>query len=305
MIIIICLIVSIPFISYGLNRRVPFPFPSFDQMPEQEIHLIDLGCLVMGMRRIAADIAWINLLHYYARQQMSKTDELEIAFKPFISKFEKKDHAEDKEHDKEHQHAHKKHDGDAHPPHDGCTECAQGVGHWHGDHYHPAWNTRTGFPDLYVKTLRVINLDPYFHYAYLYSAGALAWNLDRFDDAYKLLSKGIENDPSYGQFAVYMSAILFKEKGDTEKMIQTLEQVVTFDDCPNLVKSILANYYEKQGNYYKSLALWINIFETNDEQYVNRAREQIDELVPHMNVQQLVDLNLINLNEINDNIPRK
>lgn len=252
------LLACLLYLSVNLNAVFSFPYPPFNTFPQHEDYLVDLGGIMMGLRRVAADIAWVQLMQYYARGEMSKKEQLEIEYRKIIAKDD--DHDDDK------------------------TE--YGGGHWHADRYHPDFDDTTkGFPGLYEKTLRIIYLDPFFHYVYLYSAGALAWNLDRYDQAYDILRRGMENDPSYWRFSLYLGAIIYKEKGEFQKMVDSLEKVVNYPDSPNLIKSILANYYEKTKQYYKSLALWIRVYESDDESYHHRSAAQIQELQKILNIQ--------------------
>jgi len=106
----------------------------------------------------------------------------------------------------------------------------------------------------------VVDLDPFFQYAYLYGAGALAWNLNRPDEAVELLKKGIdymENyrsditkdvHESFWQLNLYMSAIVYRKMDDFKKMTYMLEVAVKQPDCPNIIKAILANIYQKEGS---------------------------------------------------------
>lgn len=234
--------------SAGINRVFSFPYPSFNTFQEHNDFLLDMGGLLLGMRRIAADIAWVQLMHYYARGKMSKEEQLKIEYHKYIQeKHEHGDHSE-------------------------CDEgkCAHAAGG-----YHPDLNKDTGYGKLYDKTLRVVQLDPFFHYAYLYSSGALAWNLKRYGEAYKLLELGLKNDPSFEKFSVYISAIIYKEKGNIEEMITALEEIVSYEDTPNLVKSILANYYKKKQRYVDALKIWINVLDSGDSMYESRAVGEI------------------------------
>ncbi|MFH1380480.1 MAG: hypothetical protein ABII23_09405 [bacterium] len=236
----IILILSLLWVSVRISKIFPFPFPSFTVFPQHEDYLVDLSGIMLGMRRIAADIAWVQLSQYYARPQVSKEEALEVEYKKFINKV-----------------IPYKHD----------------------------FNERVGYPEIYERTLRIINLDPFFKYAYLYSAGALAWNLDRYDEAYDILKRGLAMNPLYWRFSMYVGAISYKEKGQHDKMVGYLEEIIIYPDCPNLIRSILANYYRKEGQYYKSLKVWIYILDTGDESYMRRARSQIEEIRSILNLQ--------------------
>jgi tetratricopeptide (TPR) repeat protein len=136
----------------------------------------------------------------------------------------------------------------------------------------------------------VAGLDPFFSHAYLYGAGALAWNMGRPDEAAKLLHRGIiameryqENSTldlhqPYWQFNLYLSAIIYRKAGELEKMLSLLEVAVQQKDCPNMMKSILANIYQKDKKYVQALKLWMSVYDSNDPSYRVRAERKIFEL---------------------------
>ncbi len=106
--------------------------------------------------------------------------------------------------------------------------------------------------------LRVARLDPSFHRAYLYAAGILAWfrNVDRPDEAVEVLREGMRADPGESSYPVYIAAIAFKKKGDTDKMVALLESTLSDPHSPVEMKTILANVYKSRGEYEKALSVW-------------------------------------------------
>jgi tetratricopeptide (TPR) repeat protein len=236
--------------SFILSRSMSYRYPAFNDIPADELRLSDIGCMLMGMRRVAADIAWVQLLQYYARPEMSAEEELEIAYSKIIA-------PEDKAH-----HESAEQDG----------------AHFHNGEFHTNYNATGGFPLFLDKAYRVTRLDPFFYYAFLYSAGALAWNMERPDEAYNMLNKGIEYAPAYWQYSTYMLGIIYKKKGNYREMISVLEKAMTYADCPNLIKANLAKIYEQNGAYVKSLRLWITVFDSGDMQYADMARRHIANL---------------------------
>lgn len=243
----VCAGVLISYSSFMCARFV-HPFPSLTTLPHNEVYLTDIGSIMLGARRIGADLAWVHLMHYYARDPMTDQRKLEIEYSSFIHKKGERLGGDD-------------------------------------NSYQPFTRKDEGYEKLYEKALRVVELDPMFYYAYIYASGALAWNLKRYDQAYALLNKGLKNNPTYWRFAVYISAILFKEKGDIASMIKTLEGVIAYPDCPNLIKSIVANYYKRSGQYVKSIDLWIEIYESDDESYMRRALDQIQAIKEFSGIQ--------------------
>jgi len=246
----ICFI-AVFIVSAVVDTRFSFPYPPFNTLPQNETYLIDMGGIMLGIRRIAADIAWVQLVQYYARPEMTKKEKLEIEYHEYIKYSHENDH--------EHEHGEESE----------CPHCSGS--------YHPDFREKKPYSRLYEKTLRVVQLDPFFHYAYLYTSGALAWNHDDYDTAYELLRLGIQNDPSHWRFGEYLGAIVYKEKGDVQRMLESLETVVAYEGCPNLIKAALAGYHENQKQFHKSLKIWIEIYDSGDKAYTNKALTKIQE----------------------------
>ncbi len=211
-----------------LRKNFSYDYPFFGAMINPVIgektayRLVDLGGIVFGMRRMVANIAWIQLLQYYGTPEL------------------------DEEGKEIHQH---------------------GLEYGSGKYY-----------SLLSLSQRVVRLDPYFHYAYLYGAGALAWNLDRPEEAIVLLKEGLRNDPKYWRFGLYLGAVVYKQLNKFDKMIVLLEEVVKYPDCPAMMKVILANIYEKQNRYLDCLNIWLGVYESKDESYRFLAEKKIFEL---------------------------
>lgn len=134
------------------------------------------------------------------------------------------------------------------------------------------------YKDLYKYTLRVVRLNPRFRYAYLFSAGALAWNYERPDEAMELLKEGIKNNPDYWQFHLYVSAILYKKHLMHKEMLAMLEKAIKQKDAPNMVKSIVANLYEKEKRPADALKIWLDIAESKDPMYYEKSLGKIEKL---------------------------
>ncbi|MCE5301130.1 MAG: tetratricopeptide repeat protein [Spirochaetia bacterium] len=97
---------------------------------------------------------------------------------------------------------------------------------------------------LYGYLDDITNADPNFTFAYTYGSAILAFNLERYDEAIKLINKGIEYNPSFWKLHFYLGAIIFKQKGETEKYIGLLEDALKFADHPAIIERLLGNIYE-------------------------------------------------------------
>ena len=229
LVILISFIFCLFSLQFLLRKYFSYPYPIFTEVvnlsagKSTRYGLLDLSGLMLGMRHMTANIAWIQLLQYYG------TPEVE--------------------------HEHKE---------NGCSFCEDyGAGKYY---------------DFLALSQRVIRLDPFFHYAYLYSAGALAWNLNRPEEAILLLQEGIRSNPKYWRFRLYLGAVIYQQLKKFEQMLTLLKEAVRYPDCPSLIKVIVANIYEKQGRYIESLRIWFQVLESKDESYRLRAEKKIAEL---------------------------
>jgi tetratricopeptide (TPR) repeat protein len=227
--------------------------------------------VLLGARRLAADIAWVQLLQYYGSPEKPLDEETEFTVSWDMVKFLTGIPLENKE---------------AHNP--GVPEEKH---HSEAEHHHYHEDIEGGnYPALYSNCLRVAELDPFFSYVYLYGAGALAWNLHRPDEALKLLEAGIANMERFSpaitkdihhpfwQYNLYISAIVYSKTGQYEQMTGLLETAIKQPGCPNMMKAILANIYQKNSQFVKSLQLWFEIYDSQDPTYTVKSQQKITEL---------------------------
>ena len=256
--------------SVLLSKGFSYPFPQAKMPRLNDYAVFDLMSIAAGVRRLSADIAWIQLLQYYGSPEMelSKDTEYKLSWDMARYIFGMKVEPGEGEHK---------------GPEDGHNDNESHM------HYEPRLNGGT-YSAFLNYSYRVVELDPFFYYAYLFGSGALAWNLNRPDEAIELLRYGITTIESYKfdlsrdpkhpfwQLNLYLSAIIYRKAGKFNDMISLLELAVTQPGCPNIVKAVLANIYQKEGNPAKSLKLWIDIFDSNDPTYQTRSSEKITEL---------------------------
>ncbi|MFQ3675406.1 MAG: hypothetical protein SNJ64_02545 [Endomicrobiia bacterium] len=221
------------------------------KIPLEKYFVLDSIGYVSGLRKVVSDIAWIQLLQYYGTDYYElkdeNTPEENIAFTKYLN-----EHASS---------------------HDHCEH-------------------RTKIqPGRYKKFLqycqRVIRLDHNFSFVYFYGSGALAWNLERPDEALDLISEGIKNleyqkydsNSDYWTLILYQSAIIYKKGEKYKELIGEIEKIVAKGKAPNLVKSILANLYKKFEQYDNAIKVWQDILSTGDPEYFVRAQQQIQEIM--------------------------
>lgn len=155
--------------------------------------------------------------------------------------------------------------------------------HGHQDHdaEHPERSYGGGtYGRLSAMAMSILDLDPAFTFAPLFASGALAFNLNRPEEAVELLRYAIRRDPGQTQYHAYLGAIGFHRKGKPEEVARLLEPLVAYNpDCPTLIKNILAFLYKRTGQYRKAAALYLDIYETSrDEGYRRMAERELREL---------------------------
>ncbi len=125
--------------------------------------------------------------------------------------------------------------------------------------------------------LRSVYLDPFFHYSYLFSSGFLAFYLNRYEDALKIIELGIRRDPTYWRFRLYAGAIGYKSRNQTEAAIPLLEEAIRYPDCPTMVANILGNLHEMTGNYARAAEIYGHILATaKDDADLRKARQKLE-----------------------------
>ena len=135
----------------------------------------------------------------------------------------------------------------------------------------------------YLQTMaqRVVRLDPSFSRAYLYGAGILGWfhGVERPEEAVELLQEGMRRDPGEPLYSLYIAALAYKSKGESDKMITLLEATFDAPQTPTQMKAILANARKARGEYGKAIQLWERVLANpRDASEHPRARQQISEM---------------------------
>ena len=119
------------------------------------------------------------------------------------------------------------------------------------------------YAELGPRALRILDLDPSFSYAALYSAGALAFNLGRPKEGLEVLRYALSRDPANLQLRVYVAAIGFARHGDSASVIRVLEPALSSPDCPTMIKSMVAFLYARRGDRASAARLYREIIETS------------------------------------------
>jgi len=140
--------------------------------------------------------------------------------------------------------------------------------------HHLDYCERGEYENLLPMCQEVVRLDPYFHYAYLFGGGCLAFNHERYEEAIEFLREGIKNSPKFWRFRLYIAAIVYTRTKEYDKVVPLLEEAIRYGDCPELVKFFLANIYKAKGEFEKTIALWENILATTSNDQARATAEK-------------------------------
>ncbi|MFA5162884.1 MAG: hypothetical protein WC421_11665 [Elusimicrobiales bacterium] len=216
--------------------------------------LEDAAFLSMGLRRLCADINFIRLMQYYGRAEEGR-----YVF-----------------HDHEHEH-----DGH-HAPDRPIT--AEDIRYNEYSMYGLSVYAASGFeggnfPQISRRALHILSLDPYFSYAALYAAGALAFNLNRADEALEILAYAKQYNPRDWKYDSYAAAIGYSKAGDPAKTADTLDLAVREPDCPTMLKQQTAFLNKKLGRWRRAYEIYADIrAHSQDPYYIRNAEEQMAQL---------------------------
>jgi tetratricopeptide (TPR) repeat protein len=136
------------------------------------------------------------------------------------------------------------------------------------------------YPLFLAYCQRVVQIDPYFKHVFYYGSGVLGWNLNRLDEAEELLKEGIRIHPKEWRFQQFLAALAYQKNHNVNKLVEFLEGFVEESDCPNMLRSILANIYKKQKRYLAAIKVWTIVYKTGDPLYLKRSISQIQEMYP-------------------------
>ncbi|MBK8576018.1 MAG: hypothetical protein IPN90_10210 [Elusimicrobia bacterium] len=170
--------------------RKPYPqFPPFER-PLMELYAAqDMGMVLNGARRLGADLALIQLMQYYGSAENANPHHPRGRRRKTVEK------PHDEDGHEEHVHLHLGSEGTA----DATNRPFQ------------------SFPQLLEYTLRGGSLDPHFHFLFLFGSGALAFNLNRGDEAMTALEFGLRGDPSFWRYRMYQGGIAYRKIRKSKK----------------------------------------------------------------------------------------
>jgi hypothetical protein len=210
--------------GHHLAVAMPHPFPPMTELEMTEYYLQDVSAIVVGARRLAGDLAYIQFLQYYGLDDPELQEEMT----------------------------------------------------------HPGFHDETGgrYPRLFELGRRIVRIDPYFNGPILEAAGALEFNQHRTDEATDLLKDGIQHDPYFFRYHLYLAAILFKENHNDRGLMETLLEAIKYPDCPPLFQLILGNLLKKEGRFGDAARVFLYTSQTAPQEYDRKdAVRRLNELL--------------------------
>ena len=237
--------------GYTARLAVRPDYPQANQLnPTPGTDLEDAAFISGGLRLLAADINFIRLLQYYGRIDKTGHYELDADEVTDGNATLKKEDLKYNEYNMY-----------------GLTKYA--LSGFEGGTYH----------EIKARTMHILGLNPYSTYAALYSAGVLAFNLNRPDEALDVLFTARRYRPSEGKYNAYIAGIGYSKAKDPQKGADALDQSVREPDCPALLKQQVAFLNKKLGRYDRAMQIYADIEKNaTDPYYVNNARHQIEQL---------------------------
>lgn len=134
------------------------------------------------------------------------------------------------------------------------------------------------YPEIKDRTLRVLDLDPYFTYAALYGSGSLAFNLDRPQEALEVLQKATAFQPKEWKYHAYVIAIGLRSKNDVQGFLNQLTPILEEPDCPTQLKNMLAFINMRLGHRDEAIRIYKEILASHDPNYAHLARQMLERM---------------------------
>ncbi len=146
-------------------------------------------------------------------------------------------------------------------------------------YYGDAENGADHYSKLYDYCRLASDLNPQFISVYSYGAAALAYQLNREDEAFKLLQKGVQANPQDASLKLMYAALTYHGHSDYKKEIPFLETQIAQGNAPTMMVNILANTYMKVGRNEDAIRLWRHILATTDSDVTkDEAAKKLKEL---------------------------
>lgn len=127
----------------------------------------------------------------------------------------------------------------------------------------------------------MLDLDPYFRYGCLYSAGVLAFNLKRHSEAVQVIMEAKKYEPKEWKYDSYLAAIAYSGINNMEKVAVYLGDIIKDPEAPVIIKQQTAFLNKKLKRYKDAAAIYRDIIETSrDPAYIANAKKELEKLSP-------------------------
>lgn len=127
------------------------------------------------------------------------------------------------------------------------------------------------YAELLPRLRRVLALDPYWTHPVLWGAGALAFTVDRPDEAILILDEGLKMRPKDPTMLATVAAVGFQQKGDLAQALERLMPVVDSGEAPTMLKNMAAYMNERSGHRDVAARLYGEILNSRDSNYHDNA----------------------------------
>ncbi len=218
--------------TFLISMSFVYPYPPIRSFRLSGLKpIISITALNFGLRKVGADILFIDLLQYYGTPEVPKGAKVH-------------------EHDDGHGHKHIHYEGE--------PEFGSG-----------------NYPLFYSYAREILFLDPYFKNAVLYSCGALAFNLNRIDQASALLKTAMlySTDTQYYKM---LAAIAAKNSKNRKDLANILYEIAIKPETPVIIKNSAAWANKQAGAFDRAADIYRLILETTkDEFYIKIAKKNL------------------------------
>lgn len=134
------------------------------------------------------------------------------------------------------------------------------------------------YEELLPRFKRILALDPYWTHPVLWGAGALAFSLDRPDEALAVLDLGLKARPADAKMLATVAAVGFQKRGDLSQALERLMPVVDSGEAPTMLKNIAAYMNERAGHRDTARRLYREILDSRDLSYHDNAERGLTRL---------------------------
>jgi hypothetical protein len=134
----------------------------------------------------------------------------------------------------------------------------------------------------------ITDLDPGYLDPYLVGALIMAREGGFYQMAFRLLEKGMKNNPDAWILPVDAGFYAFQDLKDYELALYYFRKAAAIKGAPEFINRLIAGIYEQKNENQTALAFWLEIYETAEEDWVKAiAYNHIYDLKIKIDVEQL------------------